>query len=331
MIFNLLDRFEFLGRLASMGRMVKDFKKEKKLYPLMLQVQTLSMCNGRCPFCPYVSFSKKLPQGKMAWEIYQKIVDECSSFPTLKVFTPMLQNEPLLDGDIFRYICYFKEKNRDKTQVDIVTNGYLLNSKIIEQLLNCKIDHFIISLNAHFKETYEELMPGFKFEKIMNNINNLLSYDLNHMKVVIRFLETCQNRKEISQGLKYWHKRGVSTDVLSCINNRADTIDIDSFKPSKSGILTRRKMKRILFSYFSGKCCFLPFFQMNVLFNGDVMLCCNDWGRNSILGNVNEQSLMDIWNGPKANQIRRNILRKEYETIKACKGCSVPELFEGST
>lgn len=326
MILNLIDKFKFLRKLASMGKMVKDFKKGKKLYPLILQVQTLSMCNGRCPFCPYVSSSSQLPQGKMPWETYQKIVDECSTFPTLKVFTPMLQNEPLIDKYIFKYVCYFKEKNGNKTQVELVTNGYLLTSIMLDQLQHSKIDYFIISLNAHFKETYEELMPGFKFEKIINNINNLLSCDLNNTKVVIRFLETSQNKEEISKALKYWRKRGVSTDVLSLINNRANTIDIDSFKPSKSGILTKSRIKGMLFLYFSGGCCFLPFFQMNVLFNGDVILCCNDWGRKSILGNVNEQSLIDIWNGQKANLIRRKILRNEYEAIEACKGCSIPEL-----
>lgn len=323
MILTLTDRFNFMRKLASMGKMVKDFKKGKKLYPLILQVQTLSLCNGRCPFCPYVSSSSQLSQGKMPWETYQKIVDECSTFPTLKVFTPMLQNEPLLDKDIFKCIRYFKEKNGNKAQIELVTNGYPLTSEMAEKLVHSKIDNIIISLNAHFKETYEKLMPGFKFERIMNNINNLLSYDLNNTKVVIRFLETSQNREELSQALKYWRKRGVSTEVLSRINNRANTVDIDSYKPPKPVGLA----KRMLFSYFSGRCCFLPFFQMNVLFNGDVILCCNDWGRKSILGNVNEQSLIDIWNSQKVNRIRRNILRKKYEDIEACKGCSMPELY----
>ncbi len=323
MVLNIIDRFKFVRNLASMGKMVKDFKKGKKLYPFLIQVQTLSMCNGRCPFCPYVSSSGLLPQGKMPWETYQKIVDECSTFPALKVFTPMLQNEPLLDKDIFKCISYFKERNGNKARVELVTNGYPLTPEVTEKLLRSKIDNIIISLNAHFKETYEELMPGFKFERIMNNINDLLARDLNGTKVVIRFLETSQNREEISLALQHWRKRGVSTEVLSCINNRANTIAIDSYKPSKP----RVSAKRMLFSYFSGRCCFLPFFQMNILFNGDVILCCNDWGRKSILGNVNKQSLINIWNGEKANQFRKNILRKKYEVIEACNGCSMPELY----
>lgn len=330
MTLNFVDTVKFIRRIVSMGKTVKDFENGGKLYPLILQVQTLSFCNGNCSFCPYPSFSTRLPQGKMAWKTYQSIVSECSTFPALKTFTPMLQNEPLVDRDIFEYIHYFKEKNRGKTQVELVTNGYLLTPKVITHLLHSPIDKFIISLNSHFKETYEQLMPGFKFDKVIHNINNLLSHNLNNIRLVIRFLETSQNRKEIPQALRYWRKRGVRTEVLPFINNRANTIDIDSFKPPKSGRIKDR-IKRALFLYFSRKCCFLPFFHMNVLFNGDIILCCNDWGRKSILGNVNEQSLVDIWNSEKANQIRRNILRREYEAIEACKACSVALLYEGVT
>lgn len=173
---------------------IKDFKRGKKLYPRYLQVQTLSLCNGRCIFCPYESLSGQLPQGKMTWEL-----------------------------------------------------------------------------------------------------------------------------------ASYWHRRGISTEI-QYINNRADTLDIDSLKPSKLGI--KRRMNRMLFSYISGKRCWMPFSNMNILYKGDVILCCNDWGRKSILGNVNEKSLMDIWNGQEANRIRRHLLRKEYQAVEACRECSsARELF----
>jgi radical SAM protein with 4Fe4S-binding SPASM domain len=68
--------------------------------------------------------------------------------------------------------------------------------------------------------------------------------------------------------------------------------------------------------------CELPFRQMCILFNGDVIVCCHDWNRATIVGNVRTSSLKEIWNSEKMNEIRRLIVKKRYEQINSCKECS---------
>jgi radical SAM protein with 4Fe4S-binding SPASM domain len=326
-INNLLNLLQSMIRIHKFSKPARDFGKGKVSFPVLLQVQTVSACNGRCPFCPYTNMAKELPQGKMQWKTYQKIVDECVSFPSLQMFTPMLQNEPLLDKDINKAICYFKERDGGRVPVFIVTNGYLLTPSLSKQLVESELDHLIISLNAHKKETYEELMPGFRFEKVLANIENLLLSDLRRTKVTLRFLENQKNKDEIPEALAYWCRRGVCTEVLSFISNRADTVDVSRLRSKGSEMLLSSKIKQKVFSYFSN-CCILPFYQMNILFNGDVLLCCNDWRRNPILGNVNREKLKDIWEGQIARQIRTKVFHRDYKSIEACKGCSVTEYFE---
>ena len=43
--------------------------------------------------------------------------------------------------------------------------------------------------------------------------------------------------------------------------------------------------------------CELLFYKMYILASGDVVLCCMDWRRQVVLGNVRQQRLRDIWNG----------------------------------
>lgn len=324
---NRLNLLQALFRIYKFSKPARDFTKGKMSDPVLLQIQTVSACNGRCLFCPYPVTSKSLPQGKMDWNTYRKIVDECVSFPSLRMFTPMLQNEPLLDKNISRAISYFKEKNGGRVPVFIVTNGYLLTTSLIKELVDTGLDQLIISLNAHTKETYEELMPGFKFENIRANIENLLSSDLRQTKVTLRFLENQKNKDEISEARTYWQKKGARTEILSFISNRADMVDISKLNSDKPGMMSGTKIKQKVFSYFS-KCCILPFYQMNILFNGDVLLCCHDWRRAPILGNVNQEKLADIWFGKKAMNLREKISIKDYNLIEACKGCSVTDYFE---
>lgn len=322
-----LSLLQSITQIYRLSKPSRDFAKGKMSLPILLQVQTVSACNGKCPFCPYSFVSKELPQGKMEWETYQKIVNECVSFPSLKMFTPMLQNEPLLEKDICKAIRYFKEKSEGKVPIFIVTNGYLLTPSLIRQLVNSGLDHLIVSINAHKKETYEELMPGFQFEKLIANIENLLSSNLQRTKVTLRFLENQRNKDEIPEALAYWHKRGVHTEVLPFINNRADSVDITGLRSKKPEMLLESKIKQKAFSLFSS-CCILPFYQMNILFNGDVLLCCNDWRRSPILGNVNREKLKDIWEGKVTREIKTKILCRDYKYVEACKGCSVIEYFK---
>ncbi len=326
----MINAFKLLNsvhQIIKLSKPAREFAKGNISLPILIQVQSISACNGRCTFCPYPFTYKDLPQGKMDWETYTKIVDECVTFPSLQMFTPMLQNEPLLDKDLCREIRYFKEKDSRRVPVFIITNGYLLTSTLVKNLVDSGLNHLIISINAHKKETYEELMPGFKLEKLIKIIEDLLSADLGKTKITLRYLETVKNKKEIGEALEYWKKRRVRTEVLSFISNRADTVDITNLRTKESDLSLSTKIKQKTFSVFSN-CCILPFYQMNILFNGDVIICCNDWKRNPVLGNVKNQKISDIWLGEKANRLRESILKKNYKAIPACKGCSMTEYFE---
>jgi MoaA/NifB/PqqE/SkfB family radical SAM enzyme len=323
----MLSTLKSLQRIYNLSKPARRFGRGERPLPVLLQVQTTSFCNGRCVFCPYPQYHKRLPQGKMEWDTYKKIVDECVTFPSLRMFSPMLQNEPLLDKDICRVVSYFKEKDGGRVPVFIVTNGYPLTPDLIRGLVGSGLDHLIISLNAGKKETYEQLMPGFKFEKLLSNIENLLASDLRQMRLTLRFLENNKNRDEVGEASADWKKKGVHTEVLSFISNRADTIDIEDLRPSSTQMLWASKLKQKAFSLFSS-CCILPFYQMNILFNGDVLLCCNDWQRDPVMGNVMHSSLREIWNGPKAERIKTEILGRRYGSIQACRGCSVTRYFD---
>jgi radical SAM protein with 4Fe4S-binding SPASM domain len=69
--------------------------------------------------------------------------------------------------------------------------------------------------------------------------------------------------------------------------------------------------------------CELPFYQMNILYNGDVIICSCDWKRTTVIGNLNHNSIRSIWNSDRANEIRRLILKNRYSQIDSCATCSM--------
>jgi radical SAM protein with 4Fe4S-binding SPASM domain len=70
--------------------------------------------------------------------------------------------------------------------------------------------------------------------------------------------------------------------------------------------------------------CPYPWYSFFIAHNGDVVACCRDLEHQSVLGNLFEQDLMDIWNGEKYQAMRRDLATKHPERQAACDGCDMP-------
>jgi len=71
-----------------------------------------------------------------------------------------------------------------------------------------------------------------------------------------------------------------------------------------------------------GKRCHHPFRQFVVHWDGNVPLCCNSWDSPYNCGNVNEQSMEEIWQGPALGAAREMLIRGRRKDIPICKGCN---------
>lgn len=67
--------------------------------------------------------------------------------------------------------------------------------------------------------------------------------------------------------------------------------------------------------------CLHPCFQLVIDWQGNVILCCNDYYSECILGNVTNGSILDIWKTQRFNDLRRLLRAGEREKIKICAGC----------
>jgi radical SAM protein with 4Fe4S-binding SPASM domain len=74
--------------------------------------------------------------------------------------------------------------------------------------------------------------------------------------------------------------------------------------------------------------CYYPFSRLLVDWNGDVLLCSNDWGRAVIAGNVNDQSLREIWMSDTLFEYRRKLMHGDRRH-KPCNKCNVAGTLSG--
>ena len=71
------------------------------------------------------------------------------------------------------------------------------------------------------------------------------------------------------------------------------------------------------------KPCYLPFYKMFIDWNGDALVCSEDWARKGILGNVNKSSIKDVWLGEQAMSYRNNLAKGLRSEKSPCNTCNI--------
>ena len=69
-----------------------------------------------------------------------------------------------------------------------------------------------------------------------------------------------------------------------------------------------------------------PFVFMYLHFNcdGTVSPCTLDWPRKVVIGNVNSQTVKEIWEGQQLRELQMAMLMKKRDCIKFCGSCAAP-------
>jgi radical SAM protein with 4Fe4S-binding SPASM domain len=290
----------------------KTIEKLEKKFPLGVDIGVTNACNANCIMCPH-SRLKKI--GTMDMELYKKIIDNCEKLK-IKTITLSFFGEPLLDPTLIEKIKYAKSKGM---YVAFYSNASLLNEKWARELIESKLDSITISFDGYSKETYEKIRKNLKFETVKENILGLINLK-NKMKktnpkVNLVLVELEENKNEIKDFYKQWKKKVGSINIIN-MRNWANDLEKEGTKES---FHFNKKLKR--------KPCSLIWQKMVVDWNGDVVLCCDDWNHSTVLGNLKKESIEEIWKGEKLRKIREAHVKREFFKVPMCAGCNKKSIW----
>lgn len=74
--------------------------------------------------------------------------------------------------------------------------------------------------------------------------------------------------------------------------------------------------------------CYFPFSRAMVDYNGDLILCPNDWSRNYIVGSLLETHIKDLWMGERMKDIRLKLANYNRDT-SPCNVCNTNGTLTG--
>jgi len=239
-------------------------------FPKHVQIQTTAYCNGACPYCPYPSMHTRLELGDMEDELVEKLLDQCIYHGAERIIL-YLMNEPLMDLRLPRWVRYIRE--RSDTLVEISTNGKFLDSATRHWMR--QTPYLIVLVNINWMTDLDAVA-----KLIMPN----------HNCYVRGIMYRDYTRPEMRLRTELIFKRYGASLVDGVVDDRAGNVKLDDGAPRRTAGRCRERRDTDF---------------MHVLWNGDVVLCCQDWGREVVLGNAAKTSLIDIFNSEEYAQQRR--------------------------
>ncbi len=285
-------------------------------FPRSVQIQTRTGCNADCIWCPYGESFPTQAKGVMEWDLFERIIEECARHKVRRL-SPYLMNEPFLDRDLPKKIRFMHE-HCPSAKVVVTTNGSRLFPDMVKEILDLgpALHAMYISFQGIDKEGYEKTMRGtMNLEQTMENVNGLLDEmkrrNASHPQIWITMVDT--NVIDAKKAVKYWQKRGVHSKYTTLENRGGNIQDAESIAHTAMDYYTTctRLMK-----------------QAYILFNGDMVICCTDYSRQMVLGNMVESSVQAIWNGEQAVTYRRAYLNHKFDELVLCKDCKVDRVRE---
>lgn len=275
---------------------------------LNIQLQTTSRCNGQCIICPYLDSWHKANPGVMSDAVFERILEVLAPLPLDKICV-YFENEPLMDPKLLSRMDRLRQALRFG-QLELSTNAALLDRERADALAERLqgTDHAIwVSFHGVDKRTYEGVM-GLPFERALAHVSYLLRLaDARGLNVHIRGAgqprdpalahDFCFSEerfrafwKDILDGLGVVSRPRLNYFLYHdrCGANRRNDLRLRTIpRPDLTGLRCPRVEDWLHF-----------------LYTGELSLCCMDYHREQVFGDIRRQGLDEIRDSPAYRHLR---------------------------
>lgn len=305
LLFNILEKFrmykgrhfqyrQIKARYLSVRNLMPEivnivfafFGSKRSFRPVVVGVEPLNICNLSCMECE-VNRSMKRPKGHMSFELFKSIIDRHPHFLRINLTN---YGEPLLHKDLLKMISYASSK---KNVCTIFTNATLLSDEAAKGLVDSGLKVICFSIDG-VDEVYKKVR-GHDYKDVAGKIDNFLRINKEMGRPVLTEMNMVEFGPTIGQWAEVKRAWGSKIDVLMKT-------------PLMQGKIKRKKR------------CLNLWRSLVVLQDGAVVPCCVDIDMQMKLGDIKENSLLEIFNGDKMRDLRNRHIRHDFPEL--CSHCS---------
>ena len=296
----------------------------KKVYvygkPSFASFELSSRCNLNCPQCDVGNHLTNRKNNFLNYNQYCNIMDEIGTTLLDAIF--YFQGEPLLNKNFSKYISYAKQYN---IYTITSTNAQLIDKDLAIEIVKSGLDRIIISIDGTTQEVYEKYRKGGLLSKSIETIKFLKEAKtelksktpcIEAQFIVFRFNE--HQIDEFKHLAREWgaNKISIKSAQIHSPNENSEIIPSISKYNRYHKIYNEWKIKKDC-----SKACFRAWNGMVISADGNILPCCFDKQEKHSYGNIEEDSVENIWKIKKANDFR-NIVLNNRSSINICTNCN---------
>ena len=302
--------------LRSRNGWVEYLELRRSAQPHLHQIEPTNHCPYTCIMCPR---SDKMTRdlGFMDLDVYRRVIDEVATYDDsvrAKEIELFHFGESLLHPDFAEMVAHAASKDLLTT---LSVNGPSLSQKRAEALIAANPFKIIISLDGHDEESYRNIRgPVANFEKARENIEAIIELHReanSETKLLVRMIEMRENEGQGEVFKREWEAKGIEVELRTFFPwtdpELADLGDFERYPPFMP--------------------CPFPWQYTVVQWDGSVVPCCRDYDGVNAVGNIHEQPLAEIWNGPRYTEFREQHRTGEYGDNTLCIECMSMYYNEG--
>jgi len=281
--------------------------------PDRLYIESTNICNLSCIMCPTGRKEQVRKKGYMDFELFKAIVDQMA--PWVQATTLHIWGEPLMHPRLFDMIEYCHKQG---LRSEISTNATLLDEKRSQRILDAGLSAIYLCLDGMRPETYELIRVNADYEKTNANIRRFI--DLKQSGgyrtpfVNLQIIEMEKTMGEVDEFVAAWKIPGVDRINVKPFDSWAGQVtDINALRPEDAQTPVKRYA------------CPNLWYHTHIYWDGRIAMCDRDFNLSYDLGNVRSDSgdvqVLDNWNGPKMQELRRLHVQNTLEHVSPCNTC----------
>jgi len=274
-----------------------------------------------------------LKRGWMEVDMFKKIVDGFKEFPDkIKKIKIGNHGEPTLHPDVAEMVKYAHESDTADI-IEMFTNGSRLTPELNEAMVKAGLQRINISLEGLTDKRYLEV-AGVKqnFQEIIDGVKSLYEIktrEKSDLQIYVKIADQAHALKG-DKDLKFMMTEEEKKFFFETFTPICDEIFIEKVVPQwadtqldKQNDVEDTGMYGQKINQWKDSC---PFIFMYMHFNcdGTVSPCTLDWPRKVVIGNINDESVKDIWEGKALRELQVAMLAGKRQCINLCNNCSAP-------
>lgn len=230
----------------------------------------------------------------MSEGMYGIILDQIAEYKTPIRFVRF--GEPTLHPELENHI---KEAKKRDLLVHLNTNGFYLTDMMMSEFINIPLDSIKFSFQGTDRKEYEKWRKKDFF---------------NELVIAVRTLDS----------MRKYHKKETPFIVVGTTITDETEEQVEAFKMKVENycdLFLTGKTEDLLKERHSTKSCPEIFDKLSINWDGTVSACCGDYDNKMLVGDLNEETLLDIWHGAKLAYYREMIVNGKHSELELCRSC----------